>query len=111
MKCFSLRFAFFRCFVVCVALTLLAFGTAAAEFADFSSLYPDTFLPAGSEPQWTEDSYTIENMAVKITAQRVNDADVYVADIYVRTVECLQRSFAGLSEKRLQIFRERRIIN
>lgn len=83
-----------RIVTLLLALMLLV-GAAAAEFADFTDLYPDKFLPAGSEPIKTENSYQSENIYVSITNMRDSNCDVFVADIYVRSVECFQRAYAG----------------
>ena len=48
-------------------LWLFAGICAAEEFTDFSSLYPDKFLPEGSEPIRTENSYQSEDVNLVIT--------------------------------------------
>jgi len=84
-----------RMFLLTFLLCLLAWAAGAEAAADFSALYPDKFLPEGSEPIRTENSYQSDDVNLVITGQRTISTDVYVVDIYVRTVECFQRGFAG----------------
>lgn len=72
---------------------LLPVMVMAESAVDFSSLYPDKFLPEGSEPIRTETSYQSDDVYLTITSQRLEQSDVYVVDIYVRQVECFQRAF------------------
>lgn len=73
---------------------LLPLCACGEEFADFSQLYPDKFLPEGSEPIRTENSYQSDDVYLTITGMREQQSDIYVVDIYVRSVECFQRAFA-----------------
>ena len=72
-----------------------AADSGAPAFADFSDKFADKFLPEGSEPILTENSYQSENVNITISTRRCEKSDVYIADIYVRSVECLQRVYAG----------------
>ncbi len=85
-----------RLIYTALLLVLMLFPAAAmAEFADFTELYPDKFLPAGSVPIVTENSYQSADVNLTITSSRVDKSDVYVVDIYVRSAECFQRAFPG----------------
>ena len=53
------------------------------------------FLDSDQEIIRTEDRYQSQNVSIEIQSQRVNGSDVYIADIYLRSVESLQRVFAG----------------
>lgn len=74
---------------------LLPVWACGEEMTDFSQLYPDKFLPEGSEPIRTETSYQSDDVNLTITGFREQQSDIYVVDIYVRSVECFQRAFAG----------------
>lgn len=76
------------------AALLMLSSVAVGESADFSALYPDKFLPAGSVPIVTETTYQSADVNLTITSSRILYSDVYVADIYVRQVECFQRAYA-----------------
>lgn len=76
-------------------LLVLLPAAALGEFADFSQVYPDKFLPEGSEPVVTENSYQSDDVNMTISTRRVSNSDVFVVDIYVRSVECFQRYHAG----------------
>ena len=90
--------------LICLLLPI----TAAA--GDFSALYPDKFLPEGSEPIRTENSYQSDDVNLTITSLRTASSDVYVVDIYVRTVECFQRAFGdgqwGKKTERVRVLSE-----
>ena len=74
---------------------MLPLAACAEAATDFSALYPDKFLPEGSEPIRTDSSYQSDDVNLTITTQRLEQSDVYVVDIYVRSVECFQRAFGG----------------
>ena len=84
------------CALVCL---LMLAGCAAAEegqqTADFSEKFADKFLTEGENTVIGTDLYQSRNLYISITTFRQNDSDVYVADIYVRSLDCLQRAFAG----------------
>ena len=66
-------------------------GSACAE--PLTGINEALFLQEGVEQ--TATSYRSANMFIQLQTQRVNQSDVYVAHVYLRTLECLQRSFAG----------------
>ncbi len=76
-------------------ILMMTVSCALAEGVDFSALYPDKFLPEGSEPIVTETSYQSANICLTITSLRYEDCDVFVADVYVRSMDCLRRAYAG----------------
>lgn len=46
--------------------------------------------------------YQSQNLYIQITSFRQDNSDVYVADIYLRSMDCLQRGFAGGKWKKTQ---------
>jgi len=77
--------------LLCLLLALLMLPAGALAEFDF----PGVFLEEGQETIQTEDSYLSQNLSIRITAQRIENCDVYVADVYIRSLEQLQRVFAG----------------
>jgi len=77
--------------LICLILTLLLLPSIA--LADFD--FPGIFLEEGQEIIHTEDTYLSQNLSIKLTSQRIETCDVYVADVYIRSLDQLQRHFAG----------------
>ena len=70
--------------------------------ADFSEKFADKFLAEGENTIIGQELYQSQNLYIQITSFRQDNSDVYVADIYLRSMDCLQRGFAGGKWKKTQ---------
>ena len=70
--------------------------------ADFSERFADKFLAEGENTIIGQELYQSQNLYIQITSFRQDNSDVYVADIYLRSMDCLQRGFAGGKWKKTQ---------
>lgn len=70
--------------------------------ADFSEKFADKFLAEGENTIIGQEMYQSQNLYIQITSFRQDNSDVYVADIYLRSMDCLQRGFAGGKWKKTQ---------
>lgn len=76
-----------------ISLMLVLLLIPACALADFE--FPGVFLEEGQEIIHTDTSYLSQNLSLTITSQRIETCDVYVVDIYIRSLDQLQRYFAG----------------